>query len=221
MAHISEKQLEDWICRNSTEFNSFPFEVIGRQVKLEHGILDILGWSEAFGALAIELKAGPLKEPVIAQVLRYTHDINDVFRSEWATMEMWEQDQISEAPNMYEDDLVIIENLRGKRAKTLTEDVCANILQDPPKCTPFLIGTSIDMNTYAAIQGAGGLVLLWREEAGTIRLNQSQIEMDFRPNFDLPGDYTRSLIGRYVQQVISDTDQFFEWKLQAMFSAKK
>ena len=76
---ISERELEDWICEHWDDEGSeypVPFSgaLIGRQVQVEHGIIDLL--SVGMGTTrVIELKKGTLKESDIGQVLRYSWDI--------------------------------------------------------------------------------------------------------------------------------------------------
>ena len=71
---ISEKELEDWICANPERALWDGAKIIDRQVKLRHGILDVLAYDGR--TLVIELKAGPIKEAHIGQVLRYKHDVS-------------------------------------------------------------------------------------------------------------------------------------------------
>lgn len=76
---ISERQLEDYVCKYPSAcinpgFERFPVKIIQRQVRLNHGILDILA-RDTYSTLVVELKARALQESDIGQVLRYTFDV--------------------------------------------------------------------------------------------------------------------------------------------------
>lgn len=87
---IYEKEVEDWICDNplclSRSRTEGTAQVIDRQVVLPHGILDILAVRNDGGSLlpeilVTELKAVPIQESDLAQVLRYVFDIYSLFSS--------------------------------------------------------------------------------------------------------------------------------------------
>jgi len=71
---ISERELEDFICQYPVYSLWEGTEIIGRQITLLHGRLDILAW-DGKRTLVIELKVRQLEEEDIGQVLRYTHDV--------------------------------------------------------------------------------------------------------------------------------------------------
>lgn len=81
---LRERELEMQLC-DCGYLGRDPIDIIGRQVPLLHGILDVLairtidlGWKETYlvrQILAIELKAVPLQEKHIGQVLRYAADL--------------------------------------------------------------------------------------------------------------------------------------------------
>ena len=76
---ISERELEDWICKHcDDELGDYYLPplgtLIGRQVQVEHGIIDLLSVSMGTTQV-IELKKGALKEADVGQVLRYSWDV--------------------------------------------------------------------------------------------------------------------------------------------------
>ena len=76
---IHERELEDWICEHwddeSSEYPSLHLgTLIGRQVQVKHGIMDLLSVDRGTTHV-IELKTGALKEADIGQVLRYSWDV--------------------------------------------------------------------------------------------------------------------------------------------------
>jgi len=69
---VSERELEDYICEHP-ETLARNLRMVGRQIALPHGVMDLLGvWGRAY---AIELKTRPLHERDIGQVLRYVGDL--------------------------------------------------------------------------------------------------------------------------------------------------
>jgi len=88
MNSLSEKELEDIICEEPGYLAGEEHDlsgVIARQVRLPHGILDILGFRRMKRGphlhsiypqiIIVELKARRLSQEDIAQVSRYTYDI--------------------------------------------------------------------------------------------------------------------------------------------------
>lgn len=100
----SEKHLEDWICSNFNRFgglteqdlvpeyaregcycpddeyyvDTFFSQLIARQFVLPSGRPDLLGYCRGQVA-AIEIKKGAITYDVIGQVLRYVHDLKQIF----------------------------------------------------------------------------------------------------------------------------------------------
>lgn len=77
-----EKHLEDWIAVNGmpeiTE-RSFMYDIlIGRQVKLPHGIADLI-YTDNHGINVVELKKGAIDELTVHQVLRYQCDLTGMW----------------------------------------------------------------------------------------------------------------------------------------------
>jgi len=154
MGRISERQLEDWIVEH---WDDVPFtgDYIGRQIELPHGRLDLLGFLDV--AQVIELKARPLKEKDIGQLLRYTGDIK-------ATLQMAydcnDKDRLrSLLQTEYQWELVndILQLLASKpTARAGFERSIA----------PILIGSSVTESILACAYGANIEVYTWKHYEG-------------------------------------------------------
>ncbi len=72
---ISEREFEDWLVANPEAIEE-GMEIVGRQIELPHGRLDLLGFCRY--AYVIELKAEPLRERDVAQVMRYVADVGQI-----------------------------------------------------------------------------------------------------------------------------------------------
>jgi len=81
---MNERGFEDWLVANPEQVFGKGVEILGRQVALPNGILDVLAWDEG-SILVIELKASRLKPQDVAQVLRYAGDIGNILRHEGAS----------------------------------------------------------------------------------------------------------------------------------------
>lgn len=82
----SEKHLEDWIYANHQDFFSqiptlWARRIIGRQFELASGRPDLIVAAK-LGLRVIELKKGVVDGEAVAQVIRYTGEIRDLFN--WA-----------------------------------------------------------------------------------------------------------------------------------------
>lgn len=152
---ISERMLEDWICERPREIFWHNLEIIGRQIDLPHGRLDILAWGAGSDVLVIELKARPLQEKDIGQVARYCCDINlaltDIGRAQMP---------------------------EPKTNRTLTEEIFASkwqeyhtSLSDHPPAKPVLIGSSVDANMLAAAFGVNVSVFVWSYKDGSFTID--------------------------------------------------
>jgi hypothetical protein len=204
---VSEKMLEDWICENPKVIY-YNIEILERQLRLKHGVLDLLGWSDGFGLLAIELKRGTLREQDIGQVLRYTHDINKILSDMWFELDMF----IEESPDV---DQAIIDHLKKMRqniSKTFTESLYCEMLKDSPKCTPMLIGKSIDEKTFAAAEGCGAHVLVWvyDEETQTIRIRPTDLELIGEGFTEHYPNWSIDCVQRHLKKMAWDADFLFD-----------
>lgn len=149
MGNISEKQLEDWICKHPEDVFGSGAEIIGRQIPLPHGKLDLLIYHKGWTYVA-ELKARPLKEQDVGQVWRYHFDVAD--QMSYVGMR--------EGPDV----------LNGERSPPGREIFDQHILWATNNWTDlgkghgircYLIGCSIDERTKAAAGATDTLLKLW------------------------------------------------------------
>lgn len=143
---MREKELEDYIC-DHPECMPGPFEVFGRQVRTPHGIVDILGFDD-MSINVIELKAGPLREADIGQVLRYTYDVRN-------TLKQIGRYNYQPIPKGY----------RGQ----FFEMFC--ISKNSPMVLPVLLGKSANRKVLAATEGAGIICMGWKATQDTIEID--------------------------------------------------
>jgi len=155
MTEISEQELEDFICEHPEELWR-ELEIIGRQVKLEHGILDVLAWN--YGrTYVIELKARPLKEKDIGQVLRYAYDVNstlNIIGMYDSPVYPGKDRHLTIKESLFFDEWSHYTNLALR---------CA----DDPAVIPVLVGKDIDKRTLCATHAAKIQVYLWEHDAST------------------------------------------------------
>jgi hypothetical protein len=141
---ISEKMLEDWICEHPEEALWDEVEIIGRQIRLSHGVLDVLAFDAR--TIVIELKARPLKEKDIGQLLRYVHDIKDCLLSIGMAIK-----PVREGPLTIREELF-------QTAWYDYHDIAESLIQH---IIPVLIGTSADSKVLAAASAVDAEVRLW------------------------------------------------------------
>ena len=80
MYTINEKQLEDYIANDPGCIWNDQAQLLGRQVSIPHGRIDLIIFYDVL--YIVELKARPLQEKDVCQVLRYMRDVKDYF---WTT----------------------------------------------------------------------------------------------------------------------------------------
>lgn len=162
MTHITEKQLEDYICENPESLFGPGTEVIGRQISLPHGRLDVLMWAGYGETVVLELKARPLEEKDIGQILRYTYDVVEI---------------LSEYGCKYS-------LVREGEYPTLQQSIAIDYW-DKLTCRPrtkyklmssWLIGTKINERTMAAATAARLNVATWMYNPC-----QSSFSIEFKP----------------------------------------
>ena len=159
---ISEKQLEDFVCEHPEYTFWEGVEIIGRQVRVEHGIIDVLAWD--YRVLVVELKARKLKEEDIGQVLRYTYDVKEAIQS--AIM------------GSLPDSLMYNHTPWGLAFQEWWTRLHGYLDEHPRNhIQPILIGTRIDDKTLAAARGGGIEVLLWRydKDKNTITIHYPRL----------------------------------------------
>lgn len=153
--HIRERDMADWICTYPDTLLE-DLEIIGREVTLEHGRLDLLGWYPD-GTWVIELKTGPLTEYSVGQVLRYRHDVCTQLR----TVGAWEYPLGCPSEGYKEKP----EDTRFRHAWNWHHSLSSESESDP-SVQAVLVGTSIDSKVLAAASGANIMVMTWRHQSG-------------------------------------------------------
>jgi len=155
---VSERELEDYICTHPNIALGESVEIIGRQIPLRHGRVDLLAWDSDFGTISvIELKARRIIQKDIAQVTRYFYDVWETLHSIMVTGLMEYQMSIGFSQLWQE-----------------TFEVSWHGLGDG-KMMPVLIGTSIDENTAASAFGAGCQIMIWGHDRDGIWLNYAAL----------------------------------------------
>lgn len=172
MNGISERELEDYLCEHSEllQFDRFyvPEElfeesevtIIGRQVVVEHGIIDLLTYCAATYPCVsvIELKTKPLQEKDVGQLLRYMWDIRGML------------DFAHNSPTPAQ----VVEGF--DELSSLREEMFWHIFQDQSFVQGVLIGPSIRSPIAAACQAADIEVCLYEVADERIELT------DYRPS---------------------------------------
>lgn len=98
----TERELENWIVNNPDRFgtihdlsecygskaDTIPFgRIVGRQIVVPSGIIDLLLIDDEHASLiAVELKKGRLDTKPFAQVMRYMHDLREMFFWVWSDL---------------------------------------------------------------------------------------------------------------------------------------
>jgi len=200
MATISEKQLEDFICKHPEYSLWQGVEIIGRQIAVEHGRLDILAWDGR--VLVIELKARALEEKDIGQVLRYRRDV----KAEFNRFGFYEHPNSGEWPH----------TLRIEAYLDLWSDYYGLSAREDPAVIPILIGTSIDRNTHAATEGAGIDTILWEYNAKQNALSFTASKWLTWKDGPYP-DWCYSLFDRIHKLCAHDSDASFEELVNKLF----
>jgi hypothetical protein len=164
-----EAMLERFICQHpecldskfDTRLGGTERTVIGRQIQLPHGRLDVLMWTKYKGlptsALhVLELKARQLEEKDVGQVGRYVADVRAVLDRAWKE---W-------GPDIY-DKLYDDPDLWNEFGEMLDEWTGSSII------VPILIGTSVSRQVITASKAIKAHIYTWSHnaEANTIRLD--------------------------------------------------
>ena len=179
---MREKELEDWLFTHSETFNPAPVKMI-RQVPLEHGRADLVGWfvenDPVLGVMSflgvIELKRDKLRPEHVAQVLMYTYDIRDDLMRRYPAF--------AESPS-------------GGR-KWLEDRLYGQV--GNPLIVPQLIGRSIDDKTLCIALEANVWVRLWKHEGEAIILDAPQ----FTPRRERERSQWHAVLGPEIEQGMS------------------
>jgi len=155
---MKERELEDRLVANPDIIDPWntgnPVTLLGRQLCLTHGILDLLAYQDAHispdptyapvhAVYLVELKAGALSEAHVGQVLRYASDLREVL--------------VQAVGRSVEHPPV------GTRGYALWTWACSEIIgaDGSDNVYPVLIGRSVNDKVLAACDGAGIAVGLY------------------------------------------------------------
>lgn len=162
---MKEKELEDLICQHPRSILSADGIILGRQIPLAHGRLDILAWD--YGqTFVIELKVRPLQEKDIGQVLRYTNDVK------WHLLIAFQQ-------AIKGDQCFDLETWRGNAYADKLMPYANATPGEFPAIQPMLIGPSADSTVLAAAQGADIKVMFWTADE-----TKRQVELSYAGEHD-------------------------------------
>ena len=166
-----EKQLENYIVDHIGDgiFSGFgnQITIVGRQVQLPHGIVDLLLFNgESFWVT--ELKAVSVKPRDYTQVMRYTQDIKE-----------------------------IIANLGTKWAMQPDSDECSNFIEatrwfwyTEESVIPVLVGPSCPENVRFVMRKSNGIVFRFDSKQAPTRFT----EYTFEPDKKLPDPDVEEII---------------------------
>lgn len=144
---MKEKELEDLICANPHCILASGGIILGRQIPLTHGRLDILAWD--YGqTYVIELKVRPLQEKDVGQVLRYTNDVRRHL-------------QVAFQQAIKQDQHFDLETWRGNVYADRLMPLADPTLGGVPAIQPMLVGPSATSSVLASAHGAGVEIKVW------------------------------------------------------------
>ncbi|MCK9597667.1 MAG: hypothetical protein M0R06_01425 [Sphaerochaeta sp.] len=160
MVQIPERRFEDYVVEHIEEAVGFGgVEVIGRQITLPNGILDVLAFDNECGRpLVIELKVEPLKEQDIGQVLRYTSDVADILR--YRVCAKWDIPTDTRLAGFCEE---VSTFTHGFGNGDLFKQYALEANESP--IVPILIGTYANSKIIAAAQFPLVLLRIWHIDA--------------------------------------------------------
>lgn len=156
----TEHDLENFICEhpnvlNPVQSSVFDYKIIGRQVKLPHGILDLLVLCQYEGypkhILVVELKNGPISDSAISQVMRYCYDVRMIVNR-----------AVEQLPFDYDS--------CGRNEFDMMRQ-CESIELPDKLVRPVLVGTYIAANLLEACGAAGIDALTYNIADDTVRIS--------------------------------------------------
>jgi hypothetical protein len=178
---FTERDLEDYVCEHPREAFGTTAEILGRQVRLPNGVLDVLAWDHYDGSIIVaELKARPLAGADVGQVARYAGDVGDILRwvgSRWVKPGSEAPAAISRFYHYF------------AMGQTDSSETCAIV--------PTLIGASITDKVLASIIGARGQAITWHREKGQLTFTPALPFGMARPHWDKDGWLRRLLVRIY------------------------
>ena len=176
---ISEGKIEDSVCNYPNVWLGDYVEIIGRQIQLPHGVLDVLAYGD-LQAYVIELKARKIRGADISQVLKYCYDVSEYLQTHYVND--------VPGPDNYDPDP------RGNRgtppffanysnwttaylSSLLAQQFDWGIFYDMAaydyRCDvikPVLVGTDIDESILAAASAAKIEIIIWNLNSETGRI---------------------------------------------------
>lgn len=198
IGHLSERQLEDFICRYPDAYGEADpspghRKIIGRQVDVEHGRIDLLVWHDwwdwACNIEVVELKAGTLTADATGQVWRYTRDVRHVMDSHFHTFNPFDMYDMGQ---------------EGQAWQYLTEAI--STLGNPDNIIhPVLIGTDITSDAAAICEATQISVYLWKHnrDDNTISFTHLPGRKALRPLPDAPAPkWTEELYDLVLQKAM-------------------
>lgn len=198
---ISEQELEEFICTHPEALWD-DVEIIGRQVHLRHGILDILAWNGS--ALVIELKAHALQEKDVGQLSRYNFDV----KSELLRIGILDHPSSIDTPKTIRWGLLL--KAWNERHGLTMEGVAVQ---------PILIGTSANMSVLAAAEGAGIMVMLWHKDNKNNAFVFEIVRTEYTDYENYP-DWCLNLNERIIKACKSEVDETFVDMMYDLFGLK-
>ncbi len=165
----SERELEDYICEHPKEAFGDGAEIVGRQISVKHGRLDLLVWDDEFGSICVaELKITQITPKDVAQTLRYFFDV-------WHTLAGVMVDGLQS----YQMDVAYTTEWQR------VFEPSWNGLTDG-RMEATIVGPSIERNALAAALGAGCRVILWDHEDGAFSFRYGPTFLDEKRDNDTP-----------------------------------
>lgn len=174
MKKLKEKALEDLLCSQpdllAPDYESGTIKIIGRQLILPNGRLDILATHNETQILVVELKAVPLQEQDLCQVLRYVADIKRLL-FEMAVNYRYESTPAAKCLKRLVDSLHGIGPYRDRYF---------------PAVVPVLVGESAPNNLLAAADGCDAEIFKHHQLEETTILERLDTNCSFSWDKHLP-----------------------------------
>jgi len=184
MKQYRECDLEDWLYHNPAALGDCV-EMIGRQVRTPHGLIDLLAWAEYPGLpeyQVIELKARVVRERDVAQCLRYCFDLREA--CEWHLM-----------------------GLPANLEMDLASEAALNLLRNRDAVCPYLIGPNITANANAVLQEARGIFIRAVKDTHGFRLDwEWDIKEKRRGISDVDANLVSNMTDRLVEAMRRDSE---------------
>ena len=176
---VYERELEDYLEGRPEALGMEQW--IGRQVPLAHGIADLIGFANST-IYVVELKAVPLEEEHVGQVLRYMYDVRDVVYQ--MAVEVFYGEHGNPLSLIYKD-------LDREYGRPFTRHMAKLLMYDydPFYITPVLVGPESSEKIFAALKAINGEVWTWRRRGrgfsfeGTDAITRDRIRFQHAPEW--------------------------------------